>query len=151
LSLSCLQQYRLSIIDFQLEKRKAQIQKAMVQELASWQASGSIDSLEVMLIHEVLERTCTAICNPQRPIPSVMYSVMRPLLGLPRISPCHISMVLPHIVSAGAMVREGSECSERHLMNAGRRHGQWGSGSASGNQQGQLEPPQAGCSPRARL
>ncbi|CAL5218504.1 g190 [Coccomyxa viridis] len=41
------QQCRLSIMDLQVEEREAQIQRAMVQELASWQTSGSISSLEV--------------------------------------------------------------------------------------------------------
>lgn len=49
-----LQQYRLSIMDLQVEERDAQIQRAMVQELASWQADGSIDSLEVTLASVLL-------------------------------------------------------------------------------------------------
>ena len=62
--LSCLQQYRLSIMDFQVEEQKGRIQKAMVQELASWQASGSINSLEVTLNHEVRKHSCTAHLQP---------------------------------------------------------------------------------------
>lgn len=42
-----MQQCRLSIMDLQAEERDAQIQQAMVQELASWQTGGSISSLEV--------------------------------------------------------------------------------------------------------
>ncbi len=43
-----MQQCRLSIMDLQVEEREAQIQRAMVQELASWQTSGSISSLGVI-------------------------------------------------------------------------------------------------------
>lgn len=42
-----MQQCRLSIMDLQVEERGTQIQRAMVQELASWQSNGSVSSLEV--------------------------------------------------------------------------------------------------------
>jgi len=40
-------------MDLQVEEREAHIQKANVQELASWQANGSIDCIEVTLMTSV--------------------------------------------------------------------------------------------------
>ena len=56
-----MQQCRLSIMDLQVEERETQIQRAMVQELASWQTSGSISSLEVIANPcDVLTKSCGA-------------------------------------------------------------------------------------------
>lgn len=60
-----MQQHRLSIVDLQVEEREAQIQKANVQELASWQANGSIDCMEVTLMTSI-----HAIMYTSLPLPS---------------------------------------------------------------------------------